>query len=60
MIYVIIIIIIIIIKIILIIIITKIIAKRVSSLVRPPTQSRHSVYKKPIWFAPGEGLTGLY
>ena len=22
---------------------------------RPPTQSRHSVYKKPIWFAPGRG-----
>ena len=26
---------------------------------RPPTQSRHSVYKKPIWFAPGRGPDGL-
>ena len=26
---------------------------------RPPTQSRHTVYKKPIWFAPGRGLDGL-
>ena len=25
---------------------------------RPPTQSRHSVYKKPIWFAPGRGPDG--
>ena len=26
---------------------------------RPPTQSRHSVYKKRIWFAPGRGPDGL-
>ena len=36
-----------------------IIANQESSLVRPPTQSRHSVYKKTIWFAPGRGTDGL-
>ena len=34
-------------------------ANQGSSLVRPPTQSRHSVYKKLIWFAPGRGPNGL-
>ena len=40
-------------------IIIIIIANQGSSLVRPPTQSRHFVYKKLIWCASGRGPDGL-